>query len=270
MATRERRQLGQHVRSALAVQSGVIFALAVREMYRKFGAYKLGVVWALLEPIMMIAVFMVLFGARGRGEFSFIEPPLFILASFLPFKVLFSKSLQNVNTAGKAMGAFAMLRQVSLFDLMVARVLLTGVTALLSLLIIMAVLAWMGYEPLPDHPLETLLGMVIITLFGFGLGIIFCVLGSYAKEMDKVTGLINLPLLFLSAVFFPMTIVPEPYRSYLAYNPLVHPMEMIREYWFAHYTSPVLDIGYCMSWLIGLWALAMASYRVRWRRIVAA
>ena len=88
--------------------------------------------------------------------------------------------------------------------------------------------------------------------------------------MDKITGLINMPLLFTSAVFFPMTIVPEPLRTYLAYNPLVHPMELIREMWFSHYTSPVLDMRYCSLWLICLWAVAMAGYRVRWRRIVAA
>lgn len=270
MAHRERRLLGQNVRSALAVQSGVVFALAVREMYRKFGAYKLGVLWALLDPIVMIAVFMVLFGVRGRGEFGFIEPPLFILASFLPFKVLFTKSLQGVNTAGKGMAAFSMLRQVSLFDLMIARVLLNVVTAFLSLVVIIIILLWLGYDAIPDHMLETLGGMVLITLFGFALGILFCVAGSFAKEMDKVTGLINLPLLFLSAVFFPMSIVPEPYQSYLAYNPLVHPMEMIRESWFSHYTSPVLDTEYYAIWLICLWAVAMASYRLRWRRIVAA
>ena len=270
MATRERRQLGRHVRSAFAVQSGVVFALAVREMYRKFGEYKLGVLWALLEPIMMIVVFMVLFGARGRGEFSFIEPPLFILASFLPFKVLFTKSLQAVNTAGRGMGPFTMLRQVGLFDLMVARVLLTGVTAIIALVIIVIGLAWFGYDPVPDLMLETFGGLVLITLFGFAIGILFCVMSSFAKEMDKVTALINLPLLFLSAVFYPMSIVPEPYRSYLAYNPLVHVMEWIRESWFSHYTSPVIDFEYTLTWLICLWALAMASYRVRWRRIVAA
>ena len=252
------------------MQSGVVFAIAIREMYRKFGAYKLGVVWALLEPMMMIGVFMVLFGARGRGEFNFIEPPLFILASFLPFKVLFTKSLQGVNTAGNGMAAFAMLRQVSLFDVMIARVFLNVATAFVSLVIIIVILLWLGYDAIPDHLLETLVGLVLITLFGFGLGIVFCVAGSFAKEMDKLTGLINLPLLFLSAVFFPMTIVPEPYRTYLAYNPLVHPMEMIRESWFTHYTSPVLDLGYYNLWLVCLWAFAMATYRLRWRRIVAA
>ncbi|WP_262689745.1 ABC transporter permease [Kordiimonas aestuarii] len=269
MVTRE-QQFGHRVRSALAVQSGVVFALAVREMYRKFGAYKLGVVWALIEPIMMILVFMLIFGARGRGEFGFIDPPLFILASFLPFKVLFTQSLQNVNTSGRGIGAFKALRQVSLFDLMLARILLTSVTALLSLVVISLGLAWVGYDPVPDRLIETLAGLALIMLFGFGLGIIFCVLGSFAKEMDKITGLINLPLLFLSAVFFPMTIVPEPFRTYLSYNPLVHPMEMIREMWFSHYTSPVLDLRYYGIWLVCLWALAMACYRLRWRQIVAA
>ncbi|WP_417464608.1 ABC transporter permease [Kordiimonas sp.] len=269
MTTRERRRFGSKARSALAVQSGVVYALSVREMYRKYGAYKLGVVWALLEPIMMIMVFMIVFGARGRGEFGFIDPPLFILASFLPFKVLFSQTLQGCSKAANAMNPFTLFRQVSLFDMMLARILLTTVTALLALVVIGCGLAWFGFDPIPDRILETLCGLFLIQAFGFGMGIIFCVVGSFAKEMDKITGLINLPLLFLSAVFFPMTIIPEPYQTWMAYNPLVHPMEMIREMWFAHYTSPVLDLEYYAKWLIGLWAIAMSSYRLRWRRISA-
>jgi capsular polysaccharide transport system permease protein len=263
------RTLGMRARSALAVQSSVVFAIAIREMYRKFGAYKLGVVWALLEPIMMISIFMVMFGARGRGAFGFIDPALFILSSFVPFKVLFSQTLRDCNIARNAMASVTMFRQVSLFDVMLARVVMTSVSSLLSLIIIGLALQWMGFDAMPDKLLETLFGLLLIMLFGFGLGIIFCIIGSFAKEMDKVTGLINMPLLFLSSVFFPMTSVPPQYQRLLAYNPLVHPMEYIRESWFAHYTSPVVDLEYYGTWLVVLWAVAMSAYRLRWRRIAA-
>ena len=264
------RSFRVRARSALAVLAGVVFALAIREMYRKFGAYKLGVVWVLLEPMTLIILFMAMFGARGGGAFGFIDPPLFILAAFLPFKILFTQTVQGCNTAGNAMKPFEMLRQVSLFDVMLARTFLTAATAILALVIISIGLYWVGFDPVPDHLLETLAGMLLILLFGFGLGIIFCVFTSYAPEMDKVIGLINLPLLMLSSVFFPMSTLPKSYQTWLSYNPLVHPMELIRQSWFSHYSSPVLDLEYFGMWLVGLWAVAMALYRLRWRRIVTA
>ncbi|MCJ9428721.1 ABC transporter permease [Kordiimonas marina] len=246
----------------------MIFAIATREMFRKFSDYKFGSMWVLFEPLMMMLFFMVMFGARGRGEFGFIEPPLFVLAAFLPFRGLFQGMVRETKSAPNVINGLSHLRQISLLDVMIARACMNFVVEMLVLIIISIGLIWLGYDPVPDHILETLFGFLLIALFGFGFGMVLLFLSTFAKEIDKFTAFINMPLLFTSAVFLPMSAIPEPYRTYLAYNPLVHVMEYIREMWFAHYTSPVVDMEYFTTWLVCMLGLALALYRLRWRKAV--
>ncbi|WBA82901.1 hypothetical protein [Endozoicomonas sp. GU-1] len=46
-----------HQRSSLQIQWAVIHALMVREMKTRFGDYRLGYAWALLEPLFQILFF---------------------------------------------------------------------------------------------------------------------------------------------------------------------------------------------------------------------
>lgn len=257
------------VRSALSVQRSVIFAICIREMFRKFSGYKFGSFWVLFEPLMMMVFFIVLFGARGRGAFGFIDPPLFVLAAFLPFRGFFQGMVRETRTAPNVMKGLTHFRQISLLDVMLAKAVMGMVVETLVWVIISIGLMWAGYEPIPDNILETLLGMLLIASFGFALGMLFCMLMTFAREVDKFLMFVNMPLLFTSAVFFPMTSVPEPYRTWLSYNPLVHVMEFIREMWFSHYTSPVVDMEYFMTWLVCLMGLSLSLYRLRWRLAVS-
>ena len=82
-------------RSAFSIQRDVTFAIFLREMNARFSTYTLGNIWILLEPILMMIFFVVLFGARGRGAFGYVEPPVFILAGFLPFRLLWQAPMKH-------------------------------------------------------------------------------------------------------------------------------------------------------------------------------
>lgn len=256
-------------RSAFSIQRDVIFAIFLREMQARFGNYTFGNIWIILEPLLMILVFMVFFGVRGRGEFGYAEPPVFIMAAFLPFRLLWNATMRkNMGALSGARGLLGF-RQVRLFDVFLARSIVEGGVCLVAATIIALLLMWWGLDPLPHDPLLVLFDCMLIWLFGGFFGILACVVSSFAGELEKLINLMTLPLLFLSAVFFPMTIVPAEYRDILALNPLVHGLELVREAWFEHYISPVADRGYLFAWLMCTAALAVSSYRLRWQRMVA-
>lgn len=256
-------------RSALSIQRDVIFALFVREMNARFSSYTFGNVWLVLEPLMMMVMFILLFGLRGRGEFGYVEPPIFIFSAFLPFKLLWQLHVRNntaaVSKSRKLMG----FRQVRLFDLFLANSFTDGGVFVVVGVLIATGLYWLGFNPFPRDILLVMAWGTLLWLFAGAFGILCCVISQFAKEVEKVVTMVQMPLLFLSAVFFPMTIVPEPYRTWLAWNPLVHAMELIREAWFPLYTSPVADGFYLFMWAIITMALAMASYRLSWQRMLA-
>lgn len=256
-------------RSAFSIQKDVIFAIFVREMNARFSSYTFGNVWLILEPLLMIVMFITLFGLRGRGEFGYVEPPIFIFAAFLPFQLLWRFLVrQNMSAATGSRGLMGF-RQVRLFDIFLARSLMEGGIFLVVGVILGIGLYWFGFDPTPRDPLRLLGWCALMWCFGASVGILFCMITQYARELEKLITMTQMPLLFLSAVFFPMTIVPEPFRTWLAWNPLVHAMELIREAWFPVYVSPVADPYYLFIWTICTLALAMSAYRLSWQRLLA-
>ncbi len=256
-------------RSSLSIQKDVIFAIFVREMTSRFSQYTFGNAWIILEPVLMITLFILLFGARGRGEFGYAEPAVFIFSAFLTFKLLWQQTMKK--NMGALSGARSILgfRQVSLFDVFLARTVIEGGLCVVAGVVIALGLMWFGFSPAPTNPLPVFFYGLVLLIFASGFGILACIVASFAKEIEKLISLLTMPILFTSAVFFPMTVVPEPYRTWLAWNPLVHAMELIRENWLSSYTSPVSDVQYFLSWTIGVLALALMSYRLSWKRMVA-
>ncbi len=257
-------------RSLIALQLDVIFAIFIREIHRKFSDYKLGTLWAILDPMVMVMVFVILFGFKGRGEFGYVEPPLFILAAFLPFKVMWNQTMKECSNANNIARGLKSFRQIRLFDILVTRAIVVFLTALTVGVVISFGFWWvLGIDPIPYRILETIFYGGTLTIFGFAIGTMVCMVTDIAKEIGKLINITTMPLLFISAVFFPMSAIPEPYRGWLAYNPLVHPMELIRENWFYRYESPVSDPVYWGYWLIGALFMALMTYRIRWRKVMA-
>jgi capsular polysaccharide transport system permease protein len=256
-------------RSAFSIQKDVLFAIFVREMNARFSGYTFGNVWIVLEPLLMIVMFILIFGLRGRGEFGYVGPPVFVFASFLPFKMLWQFNMKRVMSAAAGSKGLLGFRQVRLFDVFVARGMMEAGLFLVVGLIIATIMWWIGFDPWPGDILGVLAHSSVLWLFSLSFGMLACVVSQVAMEVEKFINMLTMPLLFLSAVFFPMTIVPQPYRDWLAWNPLVHANELIREAWLPVYESPVADFGYLGWWTVVTLALAVSAYRLSWQRIVA-
>ncbi len=258
-----------HARSAFSIQRDVIFAIFIREMNSRFNSYTFGNIWILLEPILMLTMFILIFGMRGRGEFGYVEPPVFIFAAFLPFKILWQATMKLTAGAYGAARGLLGFRQVRLFDIFLARILLEGGVFLIVGVVLGSGLMWLGLDVVPNDPLGVLKYCSMLWIFAGFFGILVGMVSRIAKEVEKVINLLTMPLLFLSAVFFPMTVVPPGYAAWLSWNPLVHAMELIREAWFSAYVSPVADVEYLLHWVVAVVALAMSSYRLFWQKVTA-
>lgn len=256
-------------RSAFSIQKDVIFAIFIREMVTRFSSYTFGNIWLILEPLLMMILFMLIFGARGRGAYGFVEAPVFIYSAFLTFRLLWNYTMkQNFNARAGTQGLLEY-RQVRLFDVFLARTVIEGAIFVVVGLIIALGLVWLGYDPWPHDLLLVLSYCLALWLFAAAFGMLGCMLGSFAREIEKFISLLTMPLMFVSAVFFPMSIVPQQYWPYLTWNPLMHAMELIREAWFVRYTSPVADLQYFLAFMLIFMALAMSTYRLSWRRVLA-
>lgn len=256
-------------RSAFSIQRDVVFAIFIREMVTRFSSYTLGNIWLVLEPLLMMTLFMLLFGARGRGAYGFVEAPVFIFSAFLTFRLLWTYTMRQTASARNGAKGLLEYRQVRLFDVFMTRTIIEGCLFFVVGFILAMGLVWLGYDPWPDDFLLTLWYCVILWLFAASFGMLACLVGSFAREIEKIVSMLTMPMMFISAVFFPMSVVPKHFWPYLTWNPLMHGMELIREAWFDNYSSPVADFDYFMGWMLVCFAFSLATYRLTWRRILA-
>jgi len=74
---------------------------------------------------------------------------------------------------------------------------------------------------LPIVVLPLLLGIM-------GLSWLFASLGVYLRDISQITAMFSTVLLFMSAVFFPITALPEKYQFWIRINPLASLIEQSR------------------------------------------
>ncbi len=260
--------LNQTPRSSFQVLRDVTFGLLIRELKTRFGSYRLGYAWALLDPLIMISVFSLVFGMRGSSGFGGAPAPLFITASYLPF-IFFRNVVSKLQSAvGSNMGLFCY-RQVTPFATFIARFILETMIGMAVGCILVLGLLWFGFDAIPSDPLQVILIYLSLMIFSFSLGVIFCVVGNLFQEADKFLGLLMMPLMFVSCIMYPLASIPAQYQHWFLWNPLVHAVELIRAGWIAGYTSPNVSWAYLSIVTLILLTFAMSCYRISHRRLIA-
>ena len=254
-------------RTSWQIQKAVIHALVIRELKTRFGQYRLGIVWALLEPLMQIMFFMTLFYFRGRASVGGLELPVFLATGLVPY-LYFNKVISQSMGAVNANQNLFIYRQVRIFDAYLSRFLLEAVIAFVTLITLVIGSWWFGYQVVVVNTLKFLLLFTLVSLFAFGTSLVFGVFNSLYPEVGKFIPVILRPLFFISGTFFTINDMPPSLHPYLLWNPLLHTFELMRSCFSAHYNTSLVSMEYLMICTLVAMTLGMLMYRANWRRML--
>ena len=171
------------------------------------------------------------FTQRAAPEIPY---PFFLLHGLLLLSTFSSPMSAGMNALSSNTGLLVY-PAVKPIDPFIARLLLALVMTLVSMTLFSVIGMWMGVD-LYLGKLDVLLACYLLAwLCGSGLGLIFGVAAAHFKEVEKIVPVIKRPLLFVSAVLYPLSIIPESGRKYLLFNPLIHMIETGRQALFPNY-----------------------------------
>ncbi len=250
----------------LVVQAEVIFALVLRETRTRFGGYRMGYLWALLEPALMIVTFFVLFRIARRGVPAGMDVFDFIATGIIPYN-LFTNTVGKVAESVNGNKALLFYPQVLPIDLALARAMLEFVTHLGVFLALMGIHAVFVQELVVDEPLLVVAGFTLAGLLGTVVGLVFCGLGQLSSVVDRIRGPLLRPFFWVSGIFFTAASLPEGARRAVLWNPVLHCTELVRGGWFTTYDASHADVGYVLYWILGFALLGLALERVVRQRI---
>lgn len=256
------------LKSALSAAASVWKALFLREaMVRMFGT-RMAWVWLVLEPVANVLWLIVIFAVIRVRHIGGIETPLWIASGMLVF-MSFRRTVSQVQNGVDANRSLFAYRQVRPADVVLMRAAVEGLTMLLISAAVFAVGAVMGWMAWPASAWHVLEAFFLAWLCGFGLGMIFGVLIKLVPETERIINFIMMPLMMISGVIFPLSLVQPPYLDWLLLNPIAHAIEAARLGFAPYYhAASGLDLGYAYLSALVLVALGLALFRRFNQRLV--
>lgn len=229
--------------SPWASQRLVLWALVRREAVTRFGKYKMGAMWMLLEPLIAVIVLGLIFAPFIGRTAPDMPYPFFLLTGFVLLK-----NFKGTMTAGigavSGNSGLLIFPKVRPLDLLLARFLFEIGTSMISFILFCVIGMWMGVQ-LSLGYLQILLATFLITwLLGCGTGLILSVAVVYYGSVEKIAAFISRPLVFVSCVLYPLYNLPSAVQEFLLYNPLVHTIELCRKSLFPLYHTGAVNLLY--------------------------
>ena len=211
----------------------LIKRMTLRGIAERYRGSIFGMAWALLTPIMMLAVYTFIFtqvfpvkwgqdvSKMGTFQFSIL---LFIGLSLYQFfsEVLLDAGPLMANNANYVKKVVFPLQALSIIS--VNKALFQLLVALLVIIIFQ--LIWGS-----GLPATVILSPLILLPFVFlalGLSWFFAGVGTYLRDVNQVLAPITTALLFLGPILYPLDTMPEHIRPYLYLNPVTFPVEELR------------------------------------------
>ncbi len=214
-------------RSGLVVMNSSIRALFLRELQTRFGQYRLGYLWVLLEPLFTIGVMVILFGSIMHKILPGISYEVFLINGIIPFLMFRAGVTLSMSAVRSNQGLFSY-KPVKPIDAMLARNFLELFLKFIAYTAFSLVFIWMGYD-ISFSYLPKLLGYwLILFIFMVAFSLVFMVLADFSKEIEKFISVAFLLLYLMSGVLYSIQIIAQEYREYLLWNPLIHIFELMR------------------------------------------
>jgi lipopolysaccharide transport system permease protein len=197
----------------------LFWILAWRDIAIRYRQTVFGVAWALIQPLMTMSVFTVLFGKLAgmpsEGGAPYI---IMVAAGTLPWQ-FFATALGNCSNS--CVGNAGLLSKVYFPRLAVpaSSVVVAFVDFLISFAILVALMAWHGYAPTWRFlALPFLLAVAFATAMGAGLW--FAALNVRYRDVRYVVPFVIQMGLYISPVGYSSSAVPEEWRLLYSLNPV--------------------------------------------------
>ena len=196
----------------------VVF-LSWRDVKVRYTQTILGVLWALIQPLVPMVIFAVVFGRLANLPSEGAPYPLFVLAGLLPWQ-LFSSAL--INSSNSVVGSSALLTKVYFPRLIIpmSAVLSGLVDFTISFVLLLVLMVWYGKMPTASIAFLPFF-MLLALATAFGIGLWSAALNVQFRDVQYLVPFVVQAWMYASPVAYSSTLIPAgPWRLIYSLNPM--------------------------------------------------
>ena len=236
-----------------------------RQIEQRHKGSLLGILWTVIQPLCMMAIYTVVFGLIFRGSYQGVENQTtldYALGIFLSLTI-YQMLADVINVTPSAVLSQPNLVKKVVFPLeilpisqLAVALYQFGVSLLLTIIGVMAI-----GQGVSLHSLLFIITLLPIIPLALGIALLFSSLGVFMRDLQQLAGPLSMVLMYGSAVFYSAQMVPEALWTFVKYNPLLHIVEQARATLLWHQQMDWIWIGYSFAFGFVTLTLGLFSFK---------
>lgn len=204
----------------------LFFFLIWRDVKIRYKQTALGAAWAVIQPFFMMIVFTLMFGRTGHVDSEGVAYPVFSYAALVPwtyFQYAVAQSGNSLITNSKLISKVYFPRAI-----IPASSALSGVVDFGIASAVMIGMMLYYHVPITWNLLLWPLFLIPLVALSVAIGMYFSALNVKYRDIKYTIPFFIQMMLFVSAIIYPISSLPDKYRQIIVLNPLVGIIDAFR------------------------------------------
>ncbi|WP_296790761.1 ABC transporter permease [uncultured Methanobrevibacter sp.] len=198
--------------------------LVKKNFLSKYKDSVLGVIWTILNPLLLTILFTIIFSTLfGKNIVNF---PVYFLSGRCIFE-FFNSGISIAMRSIKGNKNILQKTAAPKYVFVLGGIFSEYITFIIYLILLLAVMVVTHAQFHITIPLA-IIPIFSLTLMIIGLGLILSITCVYYTDIIHLWTVFSMMLLYASAIFYPMSIIPEPFHQYMILNPLFWIIDQFR------------------------------------------
>ena len=247
----------------------VLNAVLIRDVKVRSGPYFVGYFFIFSMPLLHLVAVLTFFSIFDRIAPFGTSNIVYYGVSILPFVIFRYPSLQIMQSISSN-APLLYFSRVKLSDIIFARGALEVANGLLVSVLVLGLIGLWSGDFHPENPFMMLYALTCTLVFGFAVGAMSALI---AQVFPMWPYLFSVSYIFFwigsGIIFYPHS-VPEPYYSYLHYNPLLICIESLRFSYYFSYPDEFVRLDFVLWTSFVMFGISLIFDRLGRRHLLTA
>jgi len=202
----------------------LLATLVSRDLKVRYKRSVLGVLWTMVNPLLMMIVFSIVFATVFR--FSIEHFTIYFLSAYLLWN--FFAQTTSWSTAC-LLGNASLIRKIYVPKaIFVLATVLSGLINLVVSLVPLAALMLLVGHPMTSSLAFLPVAILVATVFAFGVSLLLAAICIEFNDVVQIYQVWLVAWMYLTPVIYPLEVVPEQFRWIVKLNPMYYIVETFR------------------------------------------
>jgi len=224
--------------------------LITQDIKLKYKNSVLGVFWSMLNPLLMMIVFSIVFMAIFKNDIP--NFPVYVLIGRVMYQ-FFSEATNFSMTAIQSNADLIKKVYVPRYYFPLSRVVSTMIISAMSFIPVFLMMLITGMT-FSWTNLFIFIPIIYLFFITAGIGLLLAALNVFFHDVKHFYSIVLMVLMYLTPIFYPASIIPEKYMVLVQLNPLYHVVVIIRDMLmygsWSDFSNHLFAIGYSVLYCI--------------------